>query len=75
MEILVGEDTYRSTELFDLLTETRGAKLVYFTELAIRNMHLTGGQAEEIARLSNARKLVKFHFSDRYDEEDENSNT
>ena len=108
VEILVGEDKFRSTELFDMLTETRGAKIVYVTdflfddktrsilppfakdadvlyceasykneelELAQRNMHLTEGQAEEIARLSNAKQLVKFHFSDRYDEEDENSNT
>ena len=102
IEINVGGQVFRSTELFDLLSENRGTKIVYVTdflldektrnilpvfardadvlyceasykneelELAQRNMHLTEGQAEEIARLSNAKQLVKFHFSDRYGEE------
>ncbi len=102
VEISVGGQVFRSTELFDLLSENRGTKIVYVTdflldektrnilpvfardadvlyceasykneelELAQRNMHLTEGQAEEIARLSNAKQLVKFHFSDRYGEE------
>ena len=102
VEISVGDKMFRSTELFGLLSQNPGTKIVYVTdflldektrnilpvfakdadvlyceasykneelELAKRNMHLTEGQAEEIARLSNAKQLVKFHFSERYGEE------
>ena len=34
--------------------------------LAQKNMHMTDSHAEELARLSGAKKLIKFHRSDRY---------
>jgi len=51
-DILYCEASYKNEEL----------------EIARRNMHLTEGQAEEIAGLANVRELVKFHRSERYGE-------
>ena len=52
-DILYCEASYKNEEL----------------EIARRNMHLTEGQAEDIAALANVRELIKFHRSERYGEE------
>ncbi len=39
-------------------------------ELAARNYHMTAAQAAELARRANARRLILFHLSDRYPQED-----
>ena len=42
--------------------------------LARKNFHMTDSHAEELGRLSNTKKLIKFHRSERYQNQTESNN-